>query len=125
MSKYSQAGHGSSSTFLMRSRRGFFWTVPSAVRKAMPGITVWSSPSSSARNSATAVSSPSPSTRKSIGACSIDRSGTAVKCSPPQTIGVFGNAALQLLDQLAHDRPAVAPHAGDADRLGARRNAVR
>jgi hypothetical protein len=93
MSKYSHAGQGSSSTFLMRSRRGFFCTLPSAARDAMPGMTVWSRPSSSARNSATAVSSPSPSTRKSIGACSIDRSGTAVKCSPPQTIGTFGSAA--------------------------------
>ncbi len=93
MSKYSHAGHGSSSTFLMRSRRGFFCTFPSAVRNAMPGITEWSRPSSSARNNATAVSSPSPSTRKSIGACSIDSSGTAVKCSPPQTIVTFGMAA--------------------------------
>lgn len=43
-----------------------------------------------------AVSSPSPCTMKSIGASAIERSVTAVKCSPPQTIGLSGQRAFSL-----------------------------
>jgi hypothetical protein len=117
MSKYSQAGHGSSSTFLMRSRRGFFWAMPAAVRKAMPGMTVWSSfelERAEQRDRRLFAFAEHEEVDRRLLHRKLRHRREVLAATDDRHVRERG---LHLVDQLAHDRPAVAPHAGDADRL--------